>query len=204
MQVWWESLSQFQQIMFVIAVPATLILLIFLIMMIIGIDGSDAFGGDMDVDLDISGIDAINDEPFSDISGLRILSVRGALTFFSIGAWMAYILDNYMQSWLAGLIGLFSGALAAVLLALAFRASLRLENEGNIDYNNAVGKLGTVYLRIPASRSGKGKINVTVQERFVEVEAITDDEEGLATGTNVVVLEKFNETTVVVKRAKEK
>lgn len=202
MQIWWESLSVFQQIMFVIAVPSTLILIIFLIMMIIGIDGTDAFGGD--VDIDVSGIDAINDEPFSDISGLRILSVRGALTFLSVGPWMAFILDNTMKSWLAGILGLLSGALAAFLLALAFRASLKLENEGNVDYHNSIGKIGVVYLRIPAARTGKGKINVTVQERYVEIDAITDDEEVIATGTNVTVVDILNDTTVIVKRTKER
>ena len=202
MQIWWESLSIFQQIMFVIAVPSTIILIIFLIMMIIGIDGSDAFGGD--VDLDVSGVDAINDEPFSDISGLRILSVRGALTFLSVGPWMAFIFDNFMKSWLAGILGLLSGALAAFLLALAFKASLKLENEGNIDYHNSIGKIGVVYLRIPASRAGKGKINVTVQERYVEIDAITDEEEIIATGTNVTVVDVLNDTTVIVKRTKER
>ena len=63
MQIWWEALSTFQQIMFAIAVPATLILIIFLILMIIGIDGTDAFGGDVDVD--VSGVDSINDEPIT-------------------------------------------------------------------------------------------------------------------------------------------
>lgn len=200
MQIWWEALSTFQQIMFAIAVPATLILIIFLILMIIGIDGTDAFGGDVDVD--VSGVDSINDEPITDISGLRILSVRGALTFFSIGAWMGFILDKYMATWLAGILALLSGGLAAFLLALAFKASLRLENEGNIDYKNAIGKIGVVYLRIPAARSGKGKVNVIVQERYVEIEAITDEEELIPTGANVVVVDTLNSTTVIVRRAK--
>ncbi|MCK9470617.1 MAG: hypothetical protein WC006_00450 [Bacilli bacterium] len=201
MQIWWEALTQFQQVMFVIAVPATLILIIFLIMMIIGIDGTDAFGGD--VDIDVSGVDSINDEPFADISGLRILSVRGALTFLSIGAWMGFVLDNYMATWLAGILGLLSGGLSAFLLALAFKASLKLENEGNINYQNAIGKIGVVYLRIPASRSGKGKVNVTVQGRFVEVEAITDDEEIITTGANVEIVDLLNDTTIIVRRARQ-
>jgi hypothetical protein len=199
MQVWWEALSTFQQIMFVIAVPSTLILIIFLIMMIVGIDGTDAFGGDGD--FDVGGIDGINDEPFSDISGLRILSVRGALTFLSIGPWMGFILDNYMVTWIAGIVGLFSGALSAVLLALAFKASLKLESEGNVNYINSIGKIGNVYLRIPARRSGKGKINVIVQERYVEIDAITDDDEIIVTGTNVEVIALLTDTTVIVKRA---
>lgn len=204
MPAWWESLSTFQQIMFAIAVPATLILFIFLILMIIGIDGSDAFAGDLDVDLDISDIDSINAEPITDISGLRILTIRGALTFLSIGAWMAYILDNYLQSWLAGLIGIISGAVAAFLVALAFKASLRLENEGNIDYRNSIGKTGVAYLRIPAKRAGKGKVNVVVQGRYVEIDAITDEEEVISTGSNIVVVDVLNDTTVIVKQVKEK
>lgn len=202
MQVWWDSLSTFQQIMFAIAVPSTLILLIFLIMMIMGIDGSDAFSGD--VDFDVSGIDSINDEPITDLSGLRILSVRGVLTFLSIGAWMAYILDGSLQTWLAALLGVLSGAVATVLVALAFKASLKLENEGNINYYNSIGKTGVVYLRIPAKRNGKGKVNVVVQGRYVEIDAITDEDHLLATGSNIIVVDVLNDTTVIVKEAKEK
>lgn len=203
MQAWWNDLSIFQQIMFVIAASSTLILFIFLILMLIGLDGSDAYAGDLDVDLDISDIDSINDEPITYISGLKILSLRSVLTFLSIGGWMAYILDSSLPSWLAGLIGVFSGAVAAFLVALAFKASLKLENEGNIDYVNSLGKFGTVYLRIPPKRTGKGKVNVVVQGKLVEIDAVTDEDEVIATGSNIIVVDLLNDTTVIVKSAKE-
>ena len=203
MQAWWNSLSSFQQIMFVVAATSTLVLLIFLILMLIGYNGPDAYAGDVDLpDFELD-IDNINDEPFSYISGLRLLSIRSILAFLSIGGWVAYVLDKSLATWLAGILGILSGAVAAFLVALAFKALYKLEDEGNIDYNNALGKTANVYLRIPPKRNGKGKVNVVVQGKYVEIDAVTDDEEHINTGSEVKIISLLDDTTVVVKRFKE-
>jgi hypothetical protein len=181
---WWETLSTFQQILFVLA--------------------GTAFGGDVDVpdaDVDVDAdVDEINDEPVSAFSGLRIVTVRGVLAFLSVGAWTAYALSDVAPVWLAILVGVVAGALASFLLALAFRASMKLESVGNLDYKNAVGKAATVYIKVPHARTGKGKITVMLQERYVEADAVTDDAADLVTGTAVDVVGLTEETTFVVRR----
>ena len=194
---WWESLTAFQQVMFVLAISATVVMFIFLILMIFGSDGSDSFDGDVDLDSDV---DSINDEPLTNFSGLRILSVRGVLAFLSVGAWTTYGFAGIVHPLLSSLFGVIAGAVASYLMALAFRASMKLESEGNLEYKNAIGKKGNVYIRIPAKRQGTGKVTLTFQERFVEVDAITDEDTDLVTGTIIEVIAMENGTTVLVKK----
>jgi membrane protein implicated in regulation of membrane protease activity len=192
--MWWEQLSSFQQGMFIIAVSASFVMLIFLVLMLIGIEGSDFDGVD-----DVSDIDVINDEPLSGIGGLKILTIRGILAFISMGAWTAYLLVNWMHPLIASAIGIVVGAISAYLLALAFRATYRLESSGNLDYANAIGQIGTVYIRVPKSKIGKGKITLTIQERYIEVDAMTEWDQDLMPKTIVEVIGIEDTTTLIVK-----
>ena len=206
MSQWWEALSVFQQSMFVLAAIATIIMIIFLVLMLFGIEGGEAsaYAGDAAVDdVDLDGepdVDDVNDEPLSSFSGLKIVTVRGVLAFLAIGGWTAFSLGDVIHPLLAALCGIVAGSIAAFLLAYAIRAAYKLENEGNLDYQNAVGMTGTVYIRVPKARSGAGKVSVIVQERLSEADAVTDDTADLMPGDVVEVLAVEGETTLVVKR----
>jgi len=214
MNIWWESLTAFQQSMFVIASTATIIMIIFLILMLFGLHG-DSFDGGVDVsgDFDPSAVghgdfdasihgdtDVFNHEPLSSFSGLKIITVRGVLAFLSVGAWVAFLVSTSLNAWFASMFGIVSGAIASILLAYAFKQMMKLESEGNIQYENALGKNGTVYMRIPANKMGKGKVNVTIQEHFVEVDAITPELTDIKPGEIIIVTGVENENTVIVKR----
>jgi len=196
--MWWESLTSFQQILFVIAVSSTAVMLIFLVLMLIGVDGADFDGVDTP-DLDV---DFLNDEPLSGIGGLRILTLKGILAFLSIGAWTAYLFADVLGPIFASLIGVVLGFVAAYLQALAYRAMMKLESSGNIDYNNAVGKTGTVYMRVPKLKSGKGKITLVIQERYAEIDAVTEEEEDILPKTSIVVIGLIDPTTLIIKTNK--
>ncbi|PKK98331.1 MAG: hypothetical protein CVV57_07450 [Tenericutes bacterium HGW-Tenericutes-2] len=196
--MWWESLTSFQQIMFVIAVSSSAVMLIFLVLMLIGVDGSDFDGVDAP-DLDV---DFLNDEPLSGIGGLRILTLKGVLAFLSIGAWTAYLFVDVLGPIFSSLIGVVLGFVAAYLQALAYRAMMRLESSGNIDYNNAVGKTGTVYMRVPKLKSGKGKVTLVIQERYAEIDAVTEEEEDILPKTSIVVIGLLDPTTLIIKTNK--
>jgi len=203
MTLWWESYTSFQQAMFIIAATATLILFVFLILMMFGVHGDDfdgTFDGGVDTSVDDLQGDVFNNEPLSDFAGLKLFTLRGILTFFSIGGWVTFLCNQSLGIVLSLVIGVISGLIAAFLLAYSFKQIMKLEMEGNLKYENAIGKLGEVYIRIPKNRTGKGKINMLLQERYVEMDAITSDEEDLKTGTRVIVTGVENESTVIVKR----
>jgi membrane protein implicated in regulation of membrane protease activity len=193
--MWWDSMSALEQVLFVLASSSTAIMIIFLVMLLLGFD-TDEFDGIGDPDVDFDGI---NDDPFTGIAGLKILTLRNALVFLAIGSWVAFLLVSSLGVWLGIILGLVAGMIAAFLQALAFRATLKLESAGNLDYSNAIGKKGTVYLRIPHGRSGKGKVSILVQERLTEIDAVTDEKEDILPKTSVEVVGLLDSATLIVK-----
>lgn len=193
MALWWSNLMALQQIAFTLAVTATIIMLIFLILMMFGADDSTYDGGFQDADLEF-----LSDEPLSAITGLKIFTIRGALVFFSVGGWVIFIFAPVMHVLLVLLLGISTGILGSYLQALAFRAAMNLESAGNLDYTRTIGKVATVYIRIPMARTGKGKVVLNLEDRFVEIDAITDDETDLLAKTMVDIIGLENDTTVVV------
>ena len=68
------------------------------------------------------------------------------------------------------------------------RGIARLQSSGNLDIRNAIGKVGQVYLTIPADGKSAGKVNLTVQEQFKEFSAMTTANEPIKTGEYVRVV----------------
>jgi hypothetical protein len=85
----------------------------------------------------------------------------------------------------------------AIMAAIFYFVS-KLADHGNVDSSKAIGKTAEVYLTIPPTRSGQGKISLTVQGRFTEFQAVTNDEEAILTGSQVKVLEITDSQIFVV------
>lgn len=186
MTVWWESLDTLGKVYACIAFPSTLILVIQIILSIVGFDGDGADIADGDV----------SDFAFDD--GLSIFTVRGVIAFLAVGAWTGLSVSDTISPWLRVGISLAAGFAAMLAVALLFKLIMRLQDDGTLDVKNAVGLVGTVYLTVPAKRQGAGKVNVLVQERYAEIEAVSDDGESLSYGTPVQVVGVLGERTLIV------
>lgn len=204
--MWWDSLSNLQQISFIVGTVATIIMILFIVLMLIGMDGGESFDGDIDIgDIDGAGdLDVYNAESFASISGLRILTIRGALAFFSIGSWTVYLFAGTVKPVIAIFLGILAGLIASVLLAITMKSILKLESSGNLDYKTAIGKTATVYIRIPKEANGKGKVIFNHQGKLVEVDAITNEANDILSKREVKIIDLIDETTLVVKKNEEK
>lgn len=205
---WWNALSIAAQVFYCVAIPATLLLLIQTILLFLGIgeDGADDLpdsAGDLDVDGD--GIfDADSDPAPHDIEGLeglRVFTLRGIVAFFVVFGWVGVAMEAagialYITLPVAIVCGI------AMMLALAFlmRAIMKLRNDGNTDNRNAIGTAGKVYLTIPPSRTGEGKVQIMLQGSYVERNAVTDEGDPIPTGCEIVVVGVSGQTDLVVKR----
>ncbi|MDY0318101.1 MAG: hypothetical protein RBQ64_05925 [Candidatus Izemoplasmatales bacterium] len=205
--MWWDSLNGLQQVMFIIATVATSLMIILIIMMLIGMDGGESFDGDIDVDVDLDDVDGgafgdsadvFNQDSFFSLGGLKIITLRGMLAFFSIGGWVIFMMADTSPIWLAVIVGVLSGAIAAILLALVMRSIFRLESSGNLDYSTAIGKMATVYIRVPKNNEGKGKIMLTHQGKMIEADAITKDKNDILSKKEVKIIGLEDETTFLV------
>lgn len=213
MTEWWEALSTLQHIFLYAAVPFTIVLLIQAVLTFIGLGGEDTdadFDTDSDADFDVDGdlnvdgdFDANADgggDVNPEIAGFRFFTVRGIVAFFCIFGWTGYALAGTgMQTWLSVIIAAAAGLLAMLVIGLMFFAVRRLQSSGNIRYSNAIGQSAEVYIPIPAKRSGKGKVMVTIQERLVEAQAMTDAGKKIGTGETVTVVGNVGSTLIVKK-----
>ena len=77
---------------------------------------------------------------------------------------------------------------------------MRLRNDGNTDNRNAIGTAGKVQLTIPPARSGEGKVHLMLQGAYVERNAVTDDEDAIPTGAEVIIVGVSGQTDLIVKR----
>jgi membrane protein implicated in regulation of membrane protease activity len=169
-------------------------------------------GGDMDVDvpgdvgdigdldLDVGGdVDAGGDIDTDDsTSGFRVLSLRtivAGLTFFGLGGLAADATEA--PPLIVWGVALGCGAVAVYAVYWMFRLLYSIKDDGTVHITNAVGRHGTVYLRIPENSSGTGKVQVSVQSRTVEYLAMTDGDL-LPTGTKIVVVDVLTPSTVQV------
>ena len=80
-----------------------------------------------------------------------------------------------------------AGLTAVYVVAWMMSSLAKLQSRGNLDLQNAVGSTAKVYLRIPAAKSGVGKVSLAMQGRRVECKAVTEGAE-IATGTQVRVV----------------
>lgn len=90
-----------------------------------------------------------------------------------------------------------AGFVGMVAVAWMMRSIARLQASGSVKVANAVGRTGTVYLAIPGSNGGRGKVTVEVQGRTVELSAVTAGQP-IATGTMVTVVAVEGDETLRV------
>ena len=201
---WWNSLDLALQIFYCIAIPATLVLLIQTFLMFIGIGDGDADFDAPDVDFNSDGIPDDIDMDIDDVTGfesLHIFTIRGIIAFFVIFGWVGVVMESANINLIITLVvAMICGFAMMVLIAYLFKMVMRLKSDGNTDNRNALGSAGKVYLTIPPARSGEGKINIMLQGTYVERNAVTDEDESIPTGCEIIVVGTSEQTSLVVKR----
>lgn len=208
---WWNGLSLLEQVFYYCAIPATLILVIQTILSIFGIGHSEGdvdFDGSIDVDMDSdvdvmggSAAESTSIDAIESAASLKFFSVRGIVAFFSLFGWVGVVLaEEGLNTILIFFIATISGLIGMFVIAMMFYLISKMQRNGNISIKNAIGHTGQVYLTIPAKQSGKGKIQITIQERYTEVEAMTNSQKSLSTGTMVRVVDVIDINTLLVEK----
>jgi len=167
--------------------------------MIIGVgfdSDSDVDDGSVDINDDTSPPEASN---CGNASVLRVFTIRGIVAFFALGGWagLAALSAGLHPIW-AVQISLFIGVCALLLAAIVIRLALRMQTSGNLILNNAISKTADVYIRIPSGRSEKGKVTMLLQERFVELDAVTDSGTDIMPNSKVEVVAVIDGDCLVV------
>ena len=181
MEAWWGSLVGSLQIFYGIAITTSAVMLIQLVLLFLGLDG--------DADVDAADGDG----------GGHILSVRTITAFFTGFGWSGVASLEAGRS--LGVTLVISSLVGCAFTAGVFflmRALSSLRHSGTLDYRNAIGAVGSVYLPIPPTMSGPGKIEVIVQGRLRVVDAFSRAAQRLENQHRVRVVDIMDQNTLVV------
>ena len=189
---WFLEMSALEQVFFWIAIVASVLLVVQIVMLIISFGG-----GDLDADGDFDSFDGDADTD----GGLSIFTVKGLTAFFALGGWCGFTAASYLPGniWAPILIAVVTGTLALLGVGIALRLISKLTCSGNLETEKLVGKIATVYVSIPANRSGRGKITLTAQGKYMEIDAVTDGER-IATDEQVEIVSYVDDFAVVQKK----
>ena len=204
--IWWEALTSTEQVLYCLAVPATLLLVIQAILIMVGA-GGDALGAD------VGGLDTADGmfggdvdgtsgggkcEGSSDFGIASMFTIQGIASLFCVFGWAALGLIR------SGVPGLFAFPIAfaagvGVMYGLArlMVAITKLGHTGTLEVKNLLGSTGTVYLTIPGKGEGKGKVSVQTSERLVEFDAVSETDP-IANNAAIRVIDILGENVLVV------
>lgn len=182
MDAWWTSLNLPLQIFYGTGVVAAIALAIEMLLTIFGLSQHDL-------------PDVSADHP----DQIGMLSVRTITGFFFGFGWTGVIA-------LKSGLGLTPAILSACVVGAAFllgiyllmRALVSLQASGTLDYNNAIGQTGTVYVTVPPHRGGGGQVEVLVQGRLQTVSCMTSHPAPLAPQSKVKVVALIDAGTLEV------
>ncbi len=213
---WWDGLQLTEQILYCIAVPATLVLIIQTILLLVGLgdgggginpsdtsglDMPDGFDGADSFDTNVGDISQHDISSPADIADFRLLSVQSVIAFLCIFGWSGIAaISCGVPAFAAMLLAAVLGFGAMILVAKIIQWSSKLAQNGNFNIKNLLGETGTVYIPIPPQGKGMGKINISCGERFMEFDAVCEGENSIPTGVTVRVVDIISGSTVVVEK----
>jgi len=225
---WWSGLSLFVQVMYLIAIPSSLLLVVQTVLLAIG--AAHGGGGDLSNPSDVSGLDMHGDvghdgvfgdvhdgsadvhgcghdahaqdgSPPHDFSIASLFTLQGVTSFLCVFGWVGALLaSGGVPAIIAGLVAFALGFLAMFGIAKLVRLSAKLAYDGTLNINGLLGETGTVYLKIPSKGNGQGKVTVQSGERLTELEAVSEEEAEIPSGTIVRVVDIIGGNVLVVER----
>lgn len=186
MMDFFESLDPILRTFWYVAIPASLVFVAQTIMTFIGVDSTDGIEADFDGNFDSA------DAPF------QLFSLRNLIHFLLGFSWTGIsfysTIDNKIVLFvLSALVG--AGFVA--LFFMIIKQLLKLAQNSSFNIQNTLNKSADVYLSIPEYKSGKGKVMVSVNGSYHELEAMTEGEK-IPTGKTVKIVRIENNSILIV------
>jgi hypothetical protein len=181
-----QGLDTWMQVFWVCAAAGTVIFVVQMVLTLIGMDSSD-----MDVDFD--GADTM------DLGGgISLFSIKNFVNFLVGFGWAGVCLGGVIENkWLLCFVAVLVGVAFVLMFFFIKKQTKKLEHNGAFRIEDCVGKSVDVYLRIPAGKSGKGKVQVSLNGSVQEISAMTEGE-SIASGQKVKVVSVVDRSTVLV------
>ncbi len=183
-----ESLDPLLKSFWFVAIPATLIFIIQTIMTFVGADSTDGLEADFDGNFD--GADA----PF------QLFSLRNLINFLLGFSWTGISFYTLIENRLfLILLSVAVGILFVYLFFVIIKQVQKLAEDNSFKISNTLNKTAEVYLPIPKNKSGKGKIMISVNGAFHELDAMTEHDK-IPSNTIVKVVRIESNNILIVEK----
>lgn len=160
-----ENLDPLLRTFWYVAIPISLIFVFQTAMTFMGADAPDGIESDFDGDLDGS------DSPF------HLFSFRNLIHFILGFSWTGISFYESIHSPILLIsLSVLVGCLFVYLFFIIIKQITKLEEDNSFKIANTLNKTAEVYLTIPAHKTGKGKIMISINGAFHELEAMTENE----------------------------
>lgn len=179
-----ESLPTLLKSFWYIAIPTSLIFLIQTIITFSGLDVADGFDTDFHADA--------HDGDF------QLFSLRNLINFLLGFSWTGISFYSTIgeHTWFLIILSLVVGVLFVLLFFFVIKQVQKLAEDNSFKITNTLNKTAEVYLTIPENKTGKGKIMISVNGVFHELEAMTEQSK-IPSGTVVKVIKIENNILIV-------
>jgi len=181
-----ENLEPFLRTLWYIAIPTSIIFLIQTVMTFIGADGADGIDADFESDLEHGD------------SNFQVFSFRNLINFLLGFSWTGISFYNRIPNALLVVVSIAVGCLFIYMFFVIIRELQKLAEDNSFTYDETLNKSADVYLTIPGKKAGKGKIIISVRGSVRELDAMTDNEEKIPTGSVVKIIRIENENILIV------
>lgn len=183
-----ENLPPLLKAFWYVAIPSSLIFLIQSIMTFVGTDAAD--GNSADFDGDMGEIHA----PF------QLFSLRNLINFLLGFSWSGISFYELIKNpILLVIISLIIGCFFVGIFFIIIRQIQKLAEDNTFNIRRLINQKGEVYLKVPSNKSGKGKVQISINGAFHELDAITEHDT-LPTGSLVKVIDVIGNDLIIVEK----
>lgn len=190
--IWYESLDPTLRVYWTIAIAASLVFIIQMTLTFIGI-------GDHDADLSMPDSTDIPDGDTLDTGGaMQLFTIRNLINFLLGIGWGGVCFWSVIPIRpLLAIVAILCGSVFVAMFLFMFKQMKKLESNGAFRIQDSVGIVCPVYLRIPATREGLGKVQISLHGSVQEISAMTDGA-FIPTGARVRVIQVIDDNTLLV------
>lgn len=193
---WYESLPPHLRAYWTIAIVVSFLFVIQMCLTLMGLGDADA--GDMG-DGDFAAAEGHADT-IGTGGAIQLFTIRNTINFLLGVGWGGVCLDSVIGNrFLLALASILCGCIMVAAFVVMFRQLMRLEGNGSYRIDECVGQVCDVYIRIPAHRSGSGKVQVSFHGSVQELSAQTDGE-AIPSGTKVRVAKVVDRSVLMVEK----
>lgn len=193
---WYQALPPHMRVYWIIAIAVTIIFTIQMVFTLIGLGDTDAGDmGDGNLDMGDGHADTIGTG-----GAIQLFTIRNTINFLLGVGWGGVCLSGVIGNrFLLALAAILCGCIMVAAFIVMYRQLMRLEGNGSYRIEESKGQVCEVYIRVPAHRSGSGKVQVSFHGSVQELPAQTEGE-AIGSGTKVRVAEVIEGKLLIVEK----